>query len=242
MPLNWDASEIFAANELLATAGPQEVLRFAVKQFHPHLLMATAFGAEGCAIIAMLSEIEPTTQFINLETGYQFPETLAVREQLQAKYGVKIDWIEPTTTVAEYEAIHDGPLYSHRPDQCCHDRKVLPLRAAMKAYAPKAWISAIRKDQTVNRANAQVVEWDAKFQIVKINPLLHWTKKEVWGYIVKQGVPYNPLHDQGFPSIGCWPCTRAVAPGDDDRSGRWAGQAKTECGLHVLDEKEGSGI
>lgn len=234
---------IAAAAKELAAASPQDVLRWAVKQFHPRLLMATAFGAEGCCILHMLAEIEPAVTVINLDTGYQFQETLDLRERIKDRYGIEVVYVRPATTVAEYEAEHGGPLYAHRPDQCCFDRKVLPLRNAMAKYDPLAWISAIRKDQTENRAaNAAVVQWDAKFNVVKVNPLLTWTKREVWGFIHKHDVPYNPLHDQDYPSIGCWPCTRAVQPGEDERAGRWAGKVKKECGLHVIEVKDGAGI
>jgi phosphoadenosine phosphosulfate reductase len=236
------ADEIAAANHELAAATPQDVLRWAVERFHPKLLMATAFGAEGCCLLHMLAEIEPTVTVINLDTGYQFPETLAVRERIREKYGIAVEYIRPELTVAEYEAEHGGPLYPHRPDQCCHDRKVLPLRAAMTRIAPLAWVSAIRKDQTDHRAVAGVVQWDAKFQLVKVNPLLNWTKKDVWGFVIRHRVPYNPLHDQGYPSVGCWPCTRPVAAGEDDRAGRWAGKVKKECGLHVVEVNDGGGI
>lgn len=234
--------EIADANDLLAHAPPAEVLAWAVRRFHPRLLMATAFGAEGCCIIDMLSRIEPTVTLINLDTGYQFPETLAVREQLRQKYGMDVELVKPTTTVSEYEKAHGGPLHQSQPDQCCHDRKVLPLRAAMERHAPLAWVSAIRKDQTTERGAAAVVQRDKKFGIIKVNPLLNWTKKEVWKHILDHQVPYNELHDRGYPSVGCWPCTRAVGAGEGERSGRWAGQAKKECGLHVQEESEGSGI
>ena len=237
-----DAEEIAEANERLLSATPQDVLRWAAERFHPRLMMATAFGAEGCCIIHMLAEIQPATTVINLDTGYQFQETLDLRERIKTQYGIVVEYVRAEQTVAEYEAEHGGPLHPHRPDQCCHDRKVVPLKNAVERINPLAWISAIRKDQTADRGKAAVVEWDKKFGIVKVNPLLHWTKKEVWGHIVKNGVPYNELHDRGYPSIGCWPCTRAVAAGEDERSGRWAGQAKKECGLHVVEEKDGSGI
>ena len=234
--------EIAAAARDLATAGPQAVLRWAVAHFHPRLLMATAFGAEGCCLIHILAEIEPGTTVINLETGYQFPETLELRERIKDRYGIAVEYIYPELTVAEYEAEHGGPLHVHRPDQCCHDRKVLPLRKALARLAPRAWVSAIRKDQTADRGQADVVQWDAKFNVVKVNPLLNWTKKDVWAFVVKHDVPYNPLHDRDYPSIGCWPCTRAVQPGEDDRAGRWAGKVKKECGLHVIEVKDGEGI
>jgi phosphoadenosine phosphosulfate reductase len=236
------AEEIAETNERLMRATPQDALRWAAARFHPRLLMATAFGAEGCCILHMLAEIQPTTIVINLETGYQFPETLELRERIKARYGITVEYIYPEQSVAEYEAEHGGPLHVLRPDQCCHDRKILPLRRAVECIGPLAWISAIRKDQTTDRAKASVVEWDNKFGLTKLNPLLNWTKKDVWGFIHKHDVPYNPLHDRDYPSIGCWPCTRPVAPGADDRAGRWAGKVKKECGLHVIEVKDGEGI
>jgi phosphoadenosine phosphosulfate reductase len=231
---------IAAAAAQLAHESPQTILRWSVETFHPRLTMATAFGAEGCCLIHMLAEIEPGVRIFNLETGYQFPETLELRERIRERYGIRVEYIRPELEVAEYEAEHGGPLYEMRPDQCCHDRKILPLRQAVVGY--DAWISAIRKDQTDERAQAAVVQWDAKFGLVKVNPLLNWTKREVWGFILKHGVPYNPLHDKNYPSIGCWPCTRPVADGDEERAGRWAGKVKKECGLHVVEHQGGSGI
>jgi phosphoadenosine phosphosulfate reductase len=231
---------ITSASNDLRHETPQAVLRWAVNTYYPKLTMATAFGAEGCCIIHMLAEIEPQVRIFNLETGYQFAETLELRERIRRRYGIDVEYIRPDTTVEEYEAEHGGPLYRHRPDQCCHDRKLVPLRRAVVGY--DAWISAIRRDQTSDRAKAEVVQWDAKFNLVKINPLLGWTKKDVWAFVVKNDVPYNPLHDAGYPSIGCWPCTAPVTNGDDDRSGRWAGMARKECGLHVIEHQGGSGI
>ncbi len=232
--------EIAAANRRLEGESPQAVLRWAVEQFHPRLTMATAFGAEGCCIIHMLAEIEPSVRIFNLDTGYQFPETLELRERIRERYGIEVEMVRPELTVAEYEAEHGGPLYGMRPDQCCHDRKILPLRKAVVGY--DAWISAIRRDQTGHRAAAGVVQWDAKFNLVKVNPLLSWTRKDVWNFIYKHAIPYNPLHDRNYPSIGCWPCTQPVADGEDERAGRWAGSVKKECGLHVIEHEGGSGI
>ncbi len=234
--------DIAAVNRQLSDASPQDILRWAVERFHPRLLMATAFGAEGCCLIHMLAEIEPGVTFINLETGYQFPETLELRDRIKERYGIEVEYIRPELSVEDYEKEHGGPLHGLRPDQCCHDRKILPLRHALERLAPRAWLSAIRQDQTTDRKQAEVVQWDAKFNLVKINPLLRWTKKDVWAFIVKHDVPYNPLHDRDYPSIGCWPCTRQVAPGEDDRAGRWAGKVKKECGLHVIEQQDGGGI
>lgn len=217
----------------------QEVLCWAVRTFGRKLTMATAFGAEGCCLIHILAAIDPSVRIFNLDTGYQFSETLALRERIKERYGIEVEYVRPESTVAEYEEEHGGPLYRLRPDQCCHDRKMVPLRQAVAGY--DAWISAIRRDQTPDRAQATVIQWDAKFNLVKINPLLLWSRKDVWKFILDHDVPYNPLHDHGYPSIGCWPCTQAATNGDE-RSGRWAGTAKKECGLHVIEVQEGGGI
>jgi phosphoadenosine phosphosulfate reductase len=232
--------EIARAAQALSNETPQNILRWAADTFGSRLTMATAFGAEGCCLIHMLAEIAPDVRIFNLETGYQFEETLQIRERIRERYGIEVELVRPELTVAEYEAEHGGPLYRIRPDQCCHDRKLIPLRRAIVGY--DAWISAIRRDQTSDRGRASVVQWDAKFDLVKVSPLLNWDKKQVWAFIVKNDVPYNPLHDQGYPSIGCWPCTRPVAEGEDERAGRWAGTVKKECGLHVIEHRDGSGI
>lgn len=228
-----DLAEI---NQRLAGASPQEILSWSIDRFFPKLTMATAFGAEGCAIIHMLSQIEPRVRVFNLDTGYQFKETLELRDRIAEKYGIEVELIRPETTVQQYEAIHGGPLYTTHPDRCCHDRKILPLRQAITGY--DAWISSIRADQSKDRAQTPTVGWDKKFGLVKINPFLAWNKSDVWTYIVANDVPYNPLHDVGYPSIGCWPCTQPVSSDADERAGRWAGKAKTECGLHSLDSSQ----
>jgi phosphoadenosine phosphosulfate reductase len=209
---------------------PQEILRWAVDRYFPRITMATAFGAEGCAIIHMLAEIRADVHVFNLETGYQFPETLATRARLKDRYGIDVKLVQSTLSVAEMEQQYGGPIYDRDPALCCQIRKVVPLRHALTGF--DAWISSIRRDQTPDRVAAQVVEMDTKFGLVKVNPLAAWTKQDVWSFIVAHEIPYNPLHDQGYPSIGCWPCTRPVQAGDDDRAGRWAGTGRTECGLH----------
>jgi phosphoadenosine phosphosulfate reductase len=223
-------------NARLAGATPHEIMQWAVERYYPRLTMATAFGAEGCLLLHVLSEIEPRVRVFNLDTGYQFPQTLELRDRIAERYGIEVEMIRPETTVAQYEAQHGGPLYVSNSDQCCYDRKVVPLRRALVGH--DAWITAIRAEQSAHRAAARVVGQDPKFNLVKINPLLTWTRRDVWAFIVAHRVPYNPLHDGGYASIGCWPCTRAVAPAEDERAGRWAGQAKTECGLHSLDSSQ----
>jgi phosphoadenosine phosphosulfate reductase len=233
-------ADLRAASERLETATPQEILQWAVARFSPRFTMATAFGPEGMTILHMLAEIDPQTPIFNLDTGYQFAETLELRERIARRYGIEVEMRRPELTVEQYEQLHGGPLYNTNPDQCCFDRKVKVLRQS--TVGMRAWMSGIRRDQSPDRAKAPIVGWDKKFNLVKISPLANWTKQDVWGLIVKEDIPYNPLHDQGFPSIGCWPCTRRVVAGEDERAGRWSGTAKTECGLHTSDERDGSGI
>jgi phosphoadenosine phosphosulfate reductase len=228
--------ELTEVNELLVEAAPTEILRWAVERFFPRLTMATAFGPEGCILIHLLAEVEPRVRVFNLDTGYQFPETLALRDQIADRYGIEVEMVGPDASVGEYESLHGGPLYASNSEQCCYERKIIPLRRALVGY--DSWITAIRADQSADRAKAKVVGWDPKFSLVKINPLLSWTRRDVWAFIVANRVPYNPLHDRGYPSIGCWPCTKPVVNGQDERAGRWAGQAKTECGLHSLDSSQ----
>ncbi|MGC8639606.1 MAG: phosphoadenylyl-sulfate reductase [Isosphaeraceae bacterium] len=228
--------ELTEVNRQLAGGTPREILRWAVERFFPRLTMATAFGPEGCILIHFLAEIEPRLKIFNLDTGYQFPETLVLRDRIAERYGIEVELVSADTTVSEYERLHGGPLYVTHSDQCCYERKIVPLRRALVGY--DSWITAIRADQSAHRAKASVVGWDAKFSLVKVNPLLYWTRRDVWAFIVANHVPYNPLHDQGYPSIGCWPCTRPATEGQEERAGRWAGQAKTECGLHSLDSSQ----
>ena len=184
-------------------------------------------------ILEMLSRVSPKTWVFNLDTGYQFEETLALRNRVAELYGIEVELLQPELTVVEYETLHGGPLYKNNPTKCCGDRKLAVLRKA--ALGMHAWASAIRRDQSPDRAQAPIVGWDKKFHLVKISPLANWTKKQVWDRIVKSNIPYNPLHDAGYTSIGCKPCTRAVFAGEDERAGRWSGTGKTECGLHTQD-------
>lgn len=225
--LSWLAEQ----SQRLETATPREIIAWAVEHYFPRLSMATAFGPEGCVIIHYLAQIEPRTRVFNLDTGYQFKETLELRERILERYGIAVEFIRPELTVAEYEAANGGPVYLSNPDKCCMDRKISLLKRA--AAGMDAWMSGIRRDQSPDRARAAIVGWDYKFSLVKISPLANWSKQQVWKVITEENVPYNPLHDQGYPSIGCWPCTRPVFMGEDERAGRWSGFAKTECGLHT---------
>jgi phosphoadenosine phosphosulfate reductase len=218
-----------AAREL-DNASAEEIIAWALGRFSPRITLATGFGAEGVALIDIALKLDPALDIFFLDTGFLFPETYELRDQLEARYGIKIRAIEPVLTPALQEELHGPSLWAASPDQCCALRKIEPLKRALAGF--DAWVAAIRRDQTAARATARVVEWDSRWQLVKVNPLANWTSRDVWRYVVRNGLPYNPLHDIGYSSIGCVQCTRAVRAGEDDRAGRWPGHQKTECGLH----------
>jgi phosphoadenylyl-sulfate reductase (thioredoxin) len=211
---------------------PLEILQWAAGRYAPRLTFATGFGVEGCVIIDLIGRHQLPIDLFTLDTGVLFPETYELWRRLEARYGVTIRGVRPAQTIDEQSTTHGPALWERDSDRCCDLRKVRPLRAALGGF--DAWITAIRRDQTAERATAQIVEPDQKFGLVKVNPLVAWSHKDVWRHVFAHDVPYNPLHDQGFPSIGCQPCTSAVADGEDPRAGRWRGSAKKECGLHVL--------
>jgi phosphoadenosine phosphosulfate reductase len=216
----------------LEPAEPADIVRWASEQFGPKLTFATSLGIEDCVIVDMIARQSLPVALFTLDTGLLFPETYALKEEIEKKYGVTIKAVRPQFTVAEQAVREGAELWLRNPDQCCELRKMEPLRAELANW--DAWMTAIRRDQTPERANAPVVGWDARFGLVKINPLVRWTYADVQAYVHEHNVPYNPLHDQNYPSIGCVPCTSPVKPGEDPRSGRWRGNEKTECGLHFV--------
>ena len=222
-----------AADEL-EHAPAADILKWAADHFAPRLTFATSLGIEDCVVTDLIAKASLPVDFFTLDTGVLFPQTYALWKRVEDRYGVAVTAVRPRRTIDE-QALDAGPeLWTREPDRCCELRKMEPLRARLAGY--DAWITAIRRDQTPERANAPVVGWDGRFGLVKINPLVRWTFDEVRAYVREHDVPYNPLHDQNYPSIGCVPCTSPVMPGEDPRSGRWRGKEKTECGLHL--EKE----
>jgi phosphoadenosine phosphosulfate reductase len=211
---------------------PQRTLTWAYQTFGNGVAISSAFGAEGMALIDMASRLRKDFRLFTVDTEFLFPETYSLMDRIEAKYGVTIEKVYPALSPEEQERAHGAALWSRNPDLCCSLRKVEPLRRKLSELS--AWITSIRRDQTSARAGARRVEWDANFGLVKINPIVDWTSRQVWRYIHDHDVPYNQLHDQDYPSIGCTHCTRAVRPGEDPRAGRWPGFAKTECGLHII--------
>lgn len=211
-------------------APPEALLRWAIEEFSTKVALATGFCAEGCVLIAMLSAITPSMRIFYLDTDLLFPGTYALRDQLEARYGVHFERRATSLSVSQQAVEYGDRLWEREPDLCCHLRKVEPLGEVLKGMG--AWVTAIRRDQSPARADMSIVEWDKKFGLVKINPLAKWSERDVWNYIAKNDVPYNPLHNQGYRSIGCVPCTTPIQIGEDPRAGRWRGTSKIECGIH----------
>jgi phosphoadenosine phosphosulfate reductase len=200
------------------------------------LAMTTAFGMEGCALIDMIARHEVPVPVLYLDTGFLFPETLALRDRLARRYPhLRFENRGTSLTPAAQEALYGPELWARDPDGCCHIRKVEPMRHALGEV--DVWVTGLTRSQSPARAGLRVVEWDWKYQVLKVNPLAGWDRARVWEYVQQHGVPYNPLHDRGYPTLGCTHCTRPVGDnvtGEYTREGRWQGREKSECGLHQI--------
>jgi phosphoadenosine phosphosulfate reductase len=212
----------------LELAPAENIIEWAVATFGERFCLTSSMGDAVLADIA--SKVAPGIDVVFLDTGYHFAETIGTRDAVAATLPVNLLSITPVQSVAEQDATYGKDLYLRDPDLCCALRKVKPLQEALANY--DAWATGLRRAETHNRVIAPVVGWDEKKQKVKVSPLARWSDEDVDRYIAENGVLVNPLQYDGYPSIGCWPCTRRVAPGEDPRSGRWAGMAKTECGIH----------
>ena len=210
---------------------PEEVLAWAFRSYGQRLAVATGFGVEGMALIDMAVRLNPQVKVFTGDTEFLFPETYDLIDRVEEHYGIEIERLYSDRTPEEQERAYGKALWSRDPDLCCNLRKVEPLRRKLATL--DAWATAIRRDQTAARAMTGKIDWDERFGLVKIAPLADWTREMIWGYVVRHNVPYNPLHDRNYPSIGCTHCTRAVVPGEDPRAGRWSGFQKSECGLHA---------
>jgi phosphoadenosine phosphosulfate reductase len=208
----------------------EDVLRWAYSEFGDRMCLTCSWQRQSSVLVHMVSELALDIPVVELDTQLFFRETYETRDRLVARYG--LDLIRPEVVSVAQQALNEGPnLWERDPDRCCHIRKVEPLERALAPF--DAWISGIRREQSPTRANAQKVEWSERYGVWKIQPLADWDAKRVQAYIVVNEIPYNPLHDAGYPSIGCIPCTRPIAEGEEERAGRWAGSDKLECGIHA---------
>ncbi|MFQ5879174.1 MAG: phosphoadenylyl-sulfate reductase [Dehalococcoidia bacterium] len=230
--MEFTTDELKALSDGLEDRAPQDALHWAIDAFFPAITLACSFGGiSGMALLDMALKIEPRLRVHYIDTDLLFPETYALRDRVIARYGIQPVAVQSLLTLAEQAQRYGDALWAHDPDLCCQLRKVEPSRRALAGM--KAWIAGLRRDQATTRRHIGIVERDDNFGLVKVNPLANWDERQVWDYITKNDVPYNPLHDRGYPSIGCTHCTRPVTAGADPRSGRWVGFAKTECGLHT---------
>ena len=218
------------AAELGPEATAEQVLAWGAATFGRGMIVAS--NMQDAVLVDLAARAVPGVDVLFLETGYHFPETIGTRDAVAAVYDVTIVNALPEHTVAEQDALLGRDLFARDPDQCCFLRKVVPLDRALAGY--DAWASGLRRDESFARSRTPVVDWDARNGKVKINPIARWTKAEVEAYIETHDILVNPLLDEGYPSIGCFPCTRRVGSGENDRDGRWAGTGKTECGIHLV--------
>lgn len=216
------------AGHELEGAAALEILGWADEQFGSKWAVASSMA--DALVPSLAAKVRPGVDVLFLDTGYHFAETLGTRDAVAATLPVTVRSLAPRQDVAQQDASFGARLYERNPDQCCALRKVMPLRTALKDYA--AWASGLRRDESDSRAAARVVEWDEQRGMVKLNPIAAWTQDDVDHYIADNGILVNPLLSDGYGSIGCGPCTRRIAPGEDARAGRWAGSNKIECGLH----------
>jgi phosphoadenosine phosphosulfate reductase len=210
---------------------PEQVLSWAFSTYGDDVALATGMGVEGMALVDIAWRLNSRVKVFTGDTEFLFPETYDLMDRVEDRYGIRIERLYSELTPQEQEQAHGRALWARDPDQCCNLRKVEPLRRKLATL--DAWVTAIRRDQTSARAGIRKVDWDPKFNLAKISPIADWTREMVWRHVIEHEVPYNPLHDRNYPSIGCMHCTRAVLPGEDRRAGRWPGLGKTECGLHA---------
>ncbi len=226
----YDEPAIQAFNAKIGDAEPQEILEWAAAEFQPGLTLACSFGGpSGMVLLDMVMKVDPSVEVFYLDTDFLFPESYRLRDVCEARYNLKTIGFKSLLTPDAQAAAHGEELWLRNPDQCCEIRKVEPNARALAGKT--AWISGMRRDQSATRKDIGGVEWDSKFNLIKLNPLAAWDERQVWSYISSNDVPYNELHNRNYPSIGCTYCTKPVKDGQDLRSGRWQGFEKDECGI-----------
>ncbi len=226
------AVEIDRVADELEPLSAERVLEWAADRFGERILLTCSWQKQSSVLVHMVSEIAPSMRVVEFDTGLLFPETYETRKKLISRYPINFERIDPELTVDEQAKEHGDRLWERDPDACCGIRKVAPLERALEGM--DAWVTGIRREQSTTRQNARKIEMDERRGVVKVQPLADWTSRDVWRYIWRHSIPYNTLHDHGYPSIGCIPCTSSAGgAAADERSGRWRGTGKVECGLHA---------
>ena len=234
--LNASVAQISRLAEQFESAHPREILSWAHCTFGETLAIVTSFQATGIVTLHLMRELAPATQVLTLDTGFLFPETINLINTLEERFQLNLRRIRPRQTPRQQARDYGDRLWERNPDRCCHIRKTMPLREALAGYS--AWVTGLRRDQSTKRANTPIVSRDSRTGLIKIAPFANWSSDMIWSYLRANDLPYNPLHDIGYPSIGCWTCTKAVHQEADARSGRWAQREKTECGIHIQHSAE----
>jgi phosphoadenosine phosphosulfate reductase len=229
--MNLSPQEIETLNTAFETETPEAMLRWALDTFGRRLTLGTSLGPQGIIMMHLLSQLDPGANIFFLDTGLHFPETYDLLARLETHLGMHVTALRPALTVAGQAAAAGPALWSRDPDTCCAQRKVEPMVRHLQNY--DIWLTGVRRTHSATRAATPILSYASRYNILKLNPLAAWDDARIWAYIAQHDLPTNALHAQNYPSIGCQPCTRAVAPGEDPRAGRWSGFAKTECGLHL---------
>lgn len=222
--------DIAVLNSTFENRGVDEILKWGYEEFGNSIVLGTGFGPSGVVLIHHITELGLPIKVFCLDTNLLFKETYTLWKTIEKHFDIKIEAVKPIVTLEGQETIYEHELWKSDPDMCCHLRKVLPLRKYLSNK--NAWITGLRRSQSVSRQDIDKIEWDQANKVCKINPLAEWNQDEVWWTINRYDLPYNPMHDDGFPSIGCIPCTTKADSPDDERSGRWKNLDKTECGIH----------
>ncbi len=225
-----DATVFEHLNEQFESSAPQDILHWAAEAFGADLAIVTSFQPTGIITLHMLQDIAPQTPVITLDTGVLFQETYKLIDELETRFNLNLHRVKPHLNLEQQSMQYGDKLWQREPDQCCHIRKTRPLQTALSGYG--AWVTGLRRDQSPTRANTPIISWDERNGLVKLCPFANWTEDMIWTYIYAHELPYNELHDRGYPSIGCQFCTHAPTNNTDLRSGRWVNQQKTECGIH----------
>jgi phosphoadenosine phosphosulfate reductase len=241
-----DKLDLTAINPMLEASDPPRIVEWSAAQFGRDLVMSSSFGTESMLLIHMATRVRPDIRIVMVDTGYLFPETHRFMEEMRLRFDLNV-WVYRTKLdpiAYLHNAGEENPAWRKDLDACCATNKNEPFERAMKDLSPRAWLRGIRRNQADTRRNRQIVEWSARYACYAVSPLLNWTTREIYAYMKQHDLPFHPLYEKGYASIGCNPlsCTRPVQPGEDPRSGRWAGRDKVECGINLSNSLDSANL
>lgn len=232
---NDPVSQADQLNRQFENAGVEAVLQRSWELYGNDMVIGTGFGPSGAVLMHHIHLLDMPVTVFYLDTNLLFRQTYELRDEFEKKYNISFERVATDISLNEQSQNYGDKLWNKNPDLCCHLRKVLPLKTYLAGK--RVWVTGVRRDQADSRKNTKVFEWDRINHVIKVNPLASWNADDVWAYIRRHNLPYNPLHDHGYPSIGCQPCTNPSLDNNDERSGRWSGLSKTECGIHLVTQE-----